>query len=207
MIRDKLCKKCRRAGVKLFLKGERCNSPKCAMVKRNFPPGIHGQKGYPRLSSYGTHMREKQKVRFIYGVTERQLSNYMKKALKKRGDTGETFLQQLERRFDNVVYRLGLARSRAEGRRLISHGHFMISDKTVTIPSRLLKENEEIMIKPKSLTNKYFLDIIKSQEKSQPPSWLAFDRESLKAKIIHLPIAKELDLGIETQLIVEYYSL
>lgn len=206
MIRDKSCKKCRRAGEKLFLKGERCNSPKCAMVKRNYPPGVHGQKGYARLSSYGLHLKEKQKVKNIYGLTENQLRLYMKKALRKKGDSGQIFLQTLERRLDSIIFRLGLARSRTQARQLISHGHFLLNNRKVNIPSHLVKANDLITVNEKSIKNKFFQEIIKSLEKYKGPPWLSLDKKNLKAKVLEVPGGEDLNLGIEAQLIVEYYA-
>lgn len=206
MIRGKLCKKCRRANEKLFLKGDRCNSAKCAMVKRNYPPGIHGQKGYSRLSSFGLHLKEKQKIRHIYGVSEKQLSNYMKHALHKKGNTEIYFLQQLEKRLDNIIFRLGLAESRTGARQLASHGHFLINKHAVDIPSYILKTNDEITIKKKSFSNKYFQERLKKIEKYNPPIWLYFDKKNLSAKILKEPEQEDLNLGFQTQLVVEYYS-
>ncbi|MFH1366763.1 MAG: 30S ribosomal protein S4 [Patescibacteria group bacterium] len=206
MIRGKLCKKCRRANEKLFLKGERCNSTKCAMVKRNYPPGIHGQKGYSRLSSFGLHLKEKQKIRNIYGISEKQMSNYMKLALHKKGNTEIYFLQLLERRLDNVIFRLGLAESRIAARQLVSHGHFLINNRSVDIPSFIVKINDEITLKKKSFSNKYFVERLKKIEKYTPSVWLYFDKKKLSAKILKEPEKENLNLGFQTQLVVEYYS-
>ncbi|MFA5070126.1 MAG: 30S ribosomal protein S4 [Patescibacteria group bacterium] len=206
MLREQVCKKCRRAGEKLFLKGERCNSPKCAMVKRNYPPGIHGQKGYSRMSGFAVHLKEKQKIRYIYGLTETQLANYMRKALKKKGNTSELFLQSLERRFDNIVFRLGFARSRAEARKTITHGHFLINDKKVNIPSYLLRPKDKITLAAKSAKNKLFSEILKSADKQKTADWLSFDKTSHQGEVLHLPTQKDLNLGFQTQLVVEFYS-
>ena len=206
MIRDKRCKKCRRAGERLFLRGERCLSNKCAMVKRNYPPGIHGQKGYPRLSGYALHLKEKQKVKNIYGIGERQLRRYMNQSLRKRGNTAEMFQQILERRFDNIIFRLGLAKSRTQARQLISHRHLTINQRKVGIPSYLLKTGDETDVVDRSQKNTYFIEAIKGLEKYQTPSWLTIDKKTLKAKVLHLPKGQELNLGIQIQLIVEFYS-
>lgn len=203
---DSKCKRCRRAGEKLFLKGERCFSPKCAMVKRNYPPGAHGQKRRPRLSSYGVHLAEKQKVRYIYGLSESQLKGYMAKAMAKKGDTGEIFLQFLERRLDNVVFRLGFAKSRTQARKLVGHGHFMVNNKKVNIPSYLLKVKDLVSIRERSLKNKYFSEVKKSIEKHEAPAWLSLDKKALTGQFLSLPAEKDLNLGIQTQLIVEFYS-
>lgn len=206
MIRDTVCKKCRRANEKLFLKGDRCNSPKCAMVKRNYPPGIHGQKGYSRLSSFGLHLKEKQKIKNIYLLTERQMYNYMKKALRKKGNTADFFLQLLERRLDNVIFRLGLAESRAGARQLVSHGHFLVNNLRVDIPSFLIKANETISLRKKSLSQKFFQDKINKLEKYTPPAWLSLDKKNLSAKVVSLPKKEDLAQGFQIQLVVEYYS-
>lgn len=206
MIRETLCKKCRRANEKLFLKGERCSSPKCAMVKRNYPPGVHGQKGYSRLSSFGLHLKEKQKIKNIYLLNERQMHNYMKKALRKTGNTEDFFLQLLERRLDNIIFRLGLAESRASARQLVSHGHFLVNNLRVDIPSYLLKANDIISVRKKSLVNKLFQDQIKKIEKYNPPAWLDFDKKNITAKVLYLPKKDDLAQGFQTQLVVEYYS-
>ncbi len=203
---DAKCKKCRRAGEKLFLKGDRCYTPKCAMVKRNYPPGAHGQKRRPRLSSYGVHLQEKQKVRHMYGLSEAQFKGYMKKAMAKKGNTGDIFLQFLERRLDNVIYRLGMAKSRIQARKTVNHGHFLVNNKKVNIPSYLLDVKDIITIREKSMKNKYFLELIKSINKHEVPEWMSLDKKTLKGQFVNLPDEKQLNLGIQTQLIVEFYS-
>jgi len=176
------------------------------MVKRNYPPGIHGQKGYSRMSGFAVHLKEKQKIRYIYGLTETQLANYMRKALKKKGNTSELFLQSLERRFDNIVFRLGFARSRAEARKTITHGHFLINDKKVNIPSYLLRPKDKITLAAKSAKNKLFSEILKSADKQKTADWLSFDKTSHQGEVLHLPTQKDLNLGFQTQLVVEFYS-
>jgi small subunit ribosomal protein S4 len=200
------CKKCRRAGEKLFLRGERCSSPKCAMVKRNYPPGIHGPKGYPRSTSFGSQLKEKQNAKRMYGLTERQFHGFYEKAVKKRGNSGDILLQLLETRLDNVIYRLGFAKSRKTARQLINHGHFLINNKKVNIPSYKLKVNDEISVNPQSLKKTYFNDLIKILEKHETVSWIKLDKKSFKAKILSLPQGEELPKGIQTQLIIEFYS-
>ncbi|MDZ7798403.1 MAG: 30S ribosomal protein S4 [Patescibacteria group bacterium] len=200
------CKLCRRSGEKLFLKGERCQTPKCAMVKRNYPPGSHGQKRRRRLSSYGIHLREKQKVRYMYALTETQLRNYMKKAMNKKGNTGQLFLQQLESRLDNVIYKLGLAASRIQARQIITHGHIQINGKKVSFPSYQVSPKEAIQIRKKSLESDFFKNLKKKIEKHQVPSWLDLDKKELKGKVINQPQEKDLELGIQTQLLVEFYA-
>jgi len=200
------CKKCRRLGEKLFLRGDRCSSPKCAMVKRNYPPGIHGQKGYPRGSSFSHQLQEKQKAKKMYGVTESQFSRYYEKAVKKGGNSGEILLKFLETRLDNIIFRLGFSKSRKSARQLISHNHFLVNNKRVNIPSYSVKANDEISIRPPSLKKSYFHDLVKLLDKFETVTWLKLDKKNLKAKVLSLPQKEELPRGIETQLIIEYYS-
>jgi len=200
------CKLCRRAGEKLFLKGERCQSPKCAMVKRNYPPGSHGQKRRRRLSSYGIHLREKQKVRYMYALTETQLRNYMNKAMNKEGNTGKLFLSQLESRLDNTVYKLGFASSRLQARQIITHGHIQVNGQKISFPSYQVKPKDIIEIRQKSLASNFFKNLKKTIEKHQTPSWLDLDKKALKGKVINSPQDKDLELGIQTQLLVEFYA-
>ncbi len=200
------CKQCRREGEKLFLKGERCSSPKCAMVKRNYPPGVHGVKRPGRLTSYGQQLRAKQKAKRIYGLLETQFKNYFKKAMYKKGDTGETFLQLLELRLDNIVYRLGLARSRKQARQLVGHGHFLVNDKKVNIPSYQLKVNDVISIREKSRESADFTNLAKKLEKHKISDWLVLDMKELKGKVVSIPSLDEVKQTINIKLIVEYYS-
>jgi small subunit ribosomal protein S4 len=203
---DPKCKQCRRLGEKLFLKGDRCNSPKCAMIKRNYPPGIHGQKGYRRLSSYGIQLKEKQKARKIYGLNEAQFRRVFEKASKKKGDTGEIMLQLLEMRLDSVVYRLGFGSSRDQARQLVNHGAFLVNGKKVDIPSYQSRVGEVIRIRPENLTKKYFIDLKKSIIKQTVPPWLKLDKKELPGEIIALPKRADMGSGIQTELIVELYS-
>lgn len=200
------CKKCRREGAKLFLKGERCYTSKCAIVKRKYPPGQHGPKGTPRISEYGLQLREKQKAKRTYGLLERQFRNYYQKASKIDGDTGEILLQFLELRLDNIIYRLGLAPSRANARQLVNHGHFLINGRPTKIPSRQLKVNDKIQIKEKSQKSRFFEETKKTMQKKEIPSWLSLDQENLSAKVAKIPVAEELEQSINSQLIIEYYS-
>jgi len=164
---DPKCKQCRREGEKLFLKGERCFTPKCPIVKRNYPPGQHGLKGRPRLSGFGLQLREKQKVKRLYRLLEDQLRHYFESASQKTGNTAELFLQALELRLDNVLFRLGLAQSRDQARQLISHGHVFVNNRSVNLPSYALRIGEQVSIKPKSEGMKLFEPIKKTDEKSQ----------------------------------------
>lgn len=200
------CKQCRRQGVKLFLRGDRCNSPKCAMIKKNYPPGMHGIKKQVRLSGYGLQLREKQKAKKIYRLMEQQFRNYYEKAIKRKGDTGELLLQFLERRFDNIVFRLGLAKSRDTARQLITHGHFEINKRSVNIPSVQIKVNDIISVKPNKIKDKYWSNLIKEIEKNNLPKWLYLDKKILSGKIISFPKKEELPQDINSYLIVEFYS-
>lgn len=203
---DPKCKQCRRAGQKLFLKGERCNSPKCAMVKRNFPPGIHGSKGYGRLTDYGVQLREKQKAKKIYRLMEKQFKSYFTKAHKSKENTENILLQLLEMRLDNVIFRAGFAKSRDFARQLISHGHFQVNGKKVTTPSYQVKINDIISIKEKSIASKAFANIKEQLKKVEPTSWLSVDPGKLEAKIVDNPKIEETKGEFDPKLIIEFYS-
>jgi len=200
------CKKCRRQGQKLFLKGERCLSPKCAMVKRNFPPGIHGIKGYGRLTDYGLQLREKQKAKHIYRLLEKQLKNYFQKASKAKGNTEQSFLQMLESRFDNILYRAGLAKSRDLARQLISHNHFLVNNKKVNIPSYQLKIGDIISLKEKSKKLKISANLKEQLKKTEPISWLTFDINKIEIKVTDKPKLEEMKGEFDPKLIIEFYS-
>jgi len=200
------CKQCRRAGQKLFLKGERCNSPKCAMVKRNYPPGIHGSKGYGRLTDFGVQLREKQKAKKIYRLMEAQLKNYFQKASKSRGNTESALWQYLEMRLDNIVFRTGFAKSRDFARQLISHGHFLVNNKKVNIPSFQAKIGDLITLKEKSKNNKIFGNLKEQLKKAEPVSWLAVDLNKLEAKVTAKPDLPEAKGEFEPKLVIEFYS-
>lgn len=203
---DSQCKKCRRAGEKLFLKGEKCYSPKCILVKRNFPPGVHGAKGYGKLTSYGKQLKEKQKAKRIYGLRERQFENYFSKAFKKVGNTGELLFRALETRLDNVVYRLGFAHSREEARQLVSHGHFSVGGRKVDIPSFSVKVGDIIALREKSQKMPRFADIKEELAKKPMASWLNLDNNELKAKVTSLPKLGDGEMNIDWRTIVEFYS-
>jgi small subunit ribosomal protein S4 len=205
---DPKCKQCRRIGEKLFLKGERCFSSKCAMVKRNYPPGSHGPKGKKRSSDYGLQLTEKQKARKFYGLNEKQFKISFDKSKKKDGDLGINFLEYLEMRLDNVIYRAGLAPSRSQARQIVSHGHFMINDKKVDIPSYQVKAGEVVKVRKKSKNNKYFRDLPEKLKSfaSEQKSWLSVDPKNLEFKILHAPKKEDLPLNIKTNMIVEFYS-
>jgi small subunit ribosomal protein S4 len=202
MILDNLCKLCRREGEKLFLKGEKCLSPKCPLVRRKYPPGQHGQ-AHKKLSDYGRQLREKQKAKRIYGIRETQFKNYYKKATRTGGDTGELLLSFLERRLDNVVYRLGLANSKRKARQLISHGHFLVNKKKVNIPSYLTKAKDKISLAEKSLVEK---SLKKDLKNIVIPSWLKLDKDKLEGEVLHLPKKEEIESNIDPAQIIEFYS-
>jgi small subunit ribosomal protein S4 len=201
------CKKCRRIGEKLLLKSERCLTSKCAMVKKNYPPGFHGPKGKQRLSDFVTQLREKQKAKIQYNLLEKQFKLTFLEARKRGGNVGENFISLLESRLDNAIYRLGLAGSRGQAREMVSHGHFLVKGKKVNIPSYQLKQGDVIGIKTSSLRKKYFNNLKeKNFNMSQIPGWMNFDPKEMTAKIVGTPNALEVGKGINTQMIVEFYS-
>ncbi|MDP4133138.1 MAG: 30S ribosomal protein S4 [Bacillota bacterium] len=199
------CKLCRREGQKLFLKGDRCYSGKCAIDRRNFAPGQHGQ-SRKKQSEYGMQLREKQKAKKFYGVLEKQFRAYFDKANNMAGITGENLLRILESRLDNVAYRLGFGSSRAEARQLVLHAHFTLNGKKVNIPSLLVKQGDVIAIAEKSKSNEKIKAIIESTEGRIIPKWLDLDKNTLTAKVLNLAEREDIDLPIEETLIVELYS-
>lgn len=203
---DAKCKQCRRVGEKLFLKGDRCSSPKCAMVKRNYAPGFHGPKGRKRLSDYGLQLQEKQKAKKLYGLLEKQFRLTYAKASKKQGDAGKNFLRLLEMRLDNVIYRLGWASSRSQARQLVNHGHFTVNGRKASIPSFSVKLGETIKIKKSSLSNSFFKNLGEKLKKADRPSWLNLDVTDLSAKVLHEPKDTDLPQNINVPMIIEYYS-
>ncbi|MFA6410755.1 MAG: 30S ribosomal protein S4 [Candidatus Buchananbacteria bacterium] len=203
---DSKCKKCRREGAKLFLKGDRCSTPKCAIVKRNYPPGVHGPKGKKRSTEYGGQLREKQKAKRIYGLAERQFRNYYYKAIKQKGDTGQIMQQLLQLRLDNVIYQSGLAKSRAQARQMITHGLFYVNNKKVNIPSFQVKSKDEITVKPSKTQAKPFAELDKKINLEKIPSWIHLDLKNVAVKILQRPEGSDLDLSYNPRLIVEFYS-
>ena len=203
---DSTCSQCRRSGEKLFLKGDRCFTPKCAMVKRNYAPGFHGPKGRKRLSDYGAQLAEKQKAKKFYGLLEKQFRLTLAKASKKTGDAGKNFLRALEMRLDNVVYRLGWASSRAAARQLVNHGHFTVDGRKADIPSFSVKVGQVIRVKKNSASNAYFKNRQENLKRAERPSWLNFDLKDLSAKVLHEPKDADLPLNLNVQVIIEYYS-
>ena len=202
---DAVCRLCRREGQKLFLKGQRCYSAKCAIEKRAYAPGQHGQ-SRKKLSGYGQQLREKQKAKRYYGVLEKQFAHYFEIAEKKAGVTGENLLQVLESRFDNVIYRLGFGLSRAEARQLVVHGHFLINGNKVDIPSYLVSEGDVITIKESSRSLPKIKAVLEQTEGKVVPKWLDLDTNTLQAKVVTLAKRDDIDLEVEEHLIVELYS-
>jgi small subunit ribosomal protein S4 len=192
--------------MKLFLKGERCYTEKCAIEKRNFPPGQHGKSRRAKLSGYGLQLREKQKVKRIYGVLEDQFRRYFESAERTRGITGETLLQLLERRLDNVIYRMGLATSRSQARQLVRHGHFLVNGKKVDIPSYSVRQTDVITVLSRSHKNVTIEHAIEEVKGRGIPGWLSFDSASMSGRIVSMPTREQINLPVQEQLIVELYS-
>jgi small subunit ribosomal protein S4 len=209
-----VCKLCRREGEKLYLKGERCFTPKCSFEKRSFAPGQHGRTGsrsgggnnMGRSSDFARQLRAKQKARRIYGVLERQFRRYYDTAITRRGLTGLNLLQILESRLDNVVFRLGFASSRAQARVLVAHGHFIVNGRRADVPSMLLGAGDEITVKETSNKLTYFKDLNAYAEKRNAPSWLNRDLKAMNGSVARMPERAEIDGTLDEQLIVEYYS-
>ena len=207
--RGPVCKLCRREGEKLFLKGQRCFTPKCAIEKRTYAPGQHGKSSQfrrKRDSDYNRQLRAKQKARRVYGILERQFHRYYEVSLQRRGLTGLNLLQILESRLDNVIYRLGYADSRAQARLLVTHGHFSVNGRRTDVPSMLLSQNDVVAVREGSLKRTYFKDLAVAAEEHTPPSWLNRDLKGLSGALVRLPERSEIDGNLSEQLIVEYYS-
>ena len=203
--RGSVCRLCRREGIKLYLKGSRCETEKCAIEKRAYPPGQHGQER-SKFSEYGVQLREKQKVKRIYGVLEKPFRNYFFAADKKKGVTGENLLQSLELRFDNVIYRMGLAPSRNAARQLVRHKHFTVNGKKMDVPSYILKQGDIITPNPSKGKKKPVNEAIENIKNKTLPEWLVFDTDSKQGIIQGMPTREDVKLPIEEQLIVELYS-
>lgn len=200
-----LCRLCRRESMKMFLKGTRCYTEKCAFERRKYPPGQHGH-NRGKLSDYGLQLREKQKVKRIYGVMERQFKNYFEKATKMKGVTGENLLKLLERRLDNVVYRMGFAMNRRQARQLVRHGYFMVNGKKVDIPSYLVRPGDTIEIVQSGKELEIIKESLALAEQRGFPVWLEVNAEEMKGKFVRLPEREEIQLPVQEQLIVEFYS-
>ena len=203
--REAKCRLCRREGGKLFLKGDKCYTGKCPFEKRPMAPGQHGP-GRKKVSEYGQQLREKQKVKRIYGVQEGQFREYYEQADRMKGITGENMLSLLERRLDNVVFRLGIGASRAQARQLVNHGHFTVNGRKVNIPSYIVKKGDVVAVKESKNGNKFFTELKGTKPAANMPKWLEFDSEKLEGKVIELPVRSDIDSQISEHMIVELYS-
>ncbi|MCQ1530914.1 30S ribosomal protein S4 [Lutispora saccharofermentans] len=202
---DAVCRLCRREGMKLYLKGDRCYTDKCSIARRNYAPGQHGQ-SRKKMSNYGLQLREKQKVRRIYGILENQFRLYFEKAERIKGVTGENLLRLLEQRLDNVVFRMGFGDSRNEARQLVRHGHFTVNGKKVDIPSYQIELNDLIAVKAGSKSSDKFKELAEAAAAKTAPQWLSVNAEMMEARVISLPVREDIDMPIEEHLIVELYS-
>ena len=201
-----VCKLCRREGLKLFLKGSRCMSDKCAIERRNYPPGQHGRRRSRRPSDYSIQLREKQKVKRVYGVLERQFRRYFKTAASERGITGEALLTSLERRLDNVVYRLGFGLSRPHSRQLVKHGHISVNGSRVDIPSYSVAQGDVVSVREKSRNSAEIQLAVEAARVGSQPGWLEVDLDNLSGSVARLPMREDIDIEVQEQLIVELYS-
>lgn len=198
-----VCRFCRREGAKLYLKGERCYTPKCAIERRAVPPGQHGQARRRKTSDYGVQLRAKQKARRTYGLLEKQFRNYYDKAVREQGVTGLNLLRHLEMRLDNVVYRLGLGASRRQARQLVSHRHFEVNGRPVNVPAFKVRPGDEVKVRKSNTA----IDVsLEASRLRTMPSWLAFNEEEKSGKVLGLPERQEMETGVEEHLIVEFYS-
>ncbi|MFO7694832.1 MAG: 30S ribosomal protein S4 [Vicinamibacterales bacterium] len=201
-----VCRLCRREGMKLFLKGERCYAEKCAIEKRNVVPGQHGKARKAKLAGYGLQLREKQRVKRIYGVLENQFRRYFEAADRQRGITGELLLQKLECRLDNVVYRLGFSTSRSQARQLVRHGHFSVNGRKVDIPSFAVREGDVVGVREKSRQAAAVLHAMEEVKGRGIPEWLTLQAEQMNGRVMSLPTRAQINLPVQEQLIVELYS-
>ncbi len=200
-----VCRLCRREGTKLFLKGDRCFTEKCSVDRRGYPPGQHGQ-ARPRFSDYGVQLREKQKVKRMYGLLENQFESTMQRASRLKGMAGENLLQLLERRLDNVVFRLGFATSRAEARQLVLHGHFLVNGRKAKIPSQVLKPGAKVVLRESSRQISRVVGALEALEGRSVPDWLEIDKDHFEGVVKALPARGDITMPIQEQLIVELYS-
>lgn len=203
---ESVCRYCRREGMKLFLKGDRCYSDKCSWERRGYPPGQHGKRRRGKYSDYGIQLREKQKVRRIYGVLENQFRRYFEQAERRKGVTGANLIMLLEQRLDNVVFRLGFANSRNQARQLVRHNHFLLNGKSVNIPSLQVSTGDTIEVKEKSRNTPQILSAMEAVMRRGVPSWLEMDAATFKGSVIAVPSREEVTMPIQEQLIVELYS-
>lgn len=203
-----VCRLCRTEGVKLFLKGEKCSSDKCPMTKRPFPPGMHGRDRKRKLTEYGMRLREKQKLKKIYGMREEQFERFFELASKEKGMTGNNLLRLLERRLDNVVYRLGFAPNRRTARQIVSHGHILVNGKKVTVPSYLVDPGDVVEVRPESRDSDLFKHIPELSDAGRIPSWLELDASNFRGRVLALPEIDQIDTArmVNLQLVVEFYS-
>ncbi|MFN8522744.1 MAG: 30S ribosomal protein S4 [Chloroflexota bacterium] len=200
-----VCRICRRQGLKLFLKGERCFGPKCAIERRNYAPGDHGQRRR-KLSEYANQLKEKQKARAVYGVLERQFRKHFEEAERRPGMTGANLLRVLESRLDNVAFRLGFADSRRQARQLVRHGHFSVNGRRTNVPSALVRPNDVVSVHPKSRDLEYFKIVREALARKSPPEWLSLDAPEMSGRVLQLPARDVIEANVTEQLIVEYYS-
>ncbi len=206
MILDKRCRQCRAKGEKLFLKGERCFSPKCSFLKRPHKPGMKSTARPKSISEYGKQLLEKQKAKLIYGINERQMRRYFKEASKKKGSTNELLFSRLEMRLDNIVFRSGLADARSLSRQMVSHGHFLVNGRKSKIPSREIRVGDVISIRPESSNKKIFGDLAGKLKKQEVPNFLEIDKDKFEIKVVSVPMMDDLKPNFNTSLIVEFYS-
>lgn len=202
---DAVCRMCRRQGTKLFLKGDKCFTPKCPVERRSYAPGEHGQRRR-KVSEYGVQLKEKQKIKNIYGVLERQFRKGFEEAERRPGITGENLLQLLEMRLDNIVYRFGWADSRSQARQLVRHGHFKLRGRKTNIPSAQVKPGDVVSVREESREKEYFQTVITTMAKKSVPKWLSMDPDGFSGRVLAVPSREELDTNVSEQLVVEFYS-
>jgi small subunit ribosomal protein S4 len=204
--KDSVCRLCRREGIRLYLKGDRCYSDKCAIERRSYPPGEHGQGRRPKVTPYGVQLREKQKARRIYGVLENQFRNYFHRASRKQGVTGEILLQLLETRLDNIVYRLGLAPSRPAARQLVLHGHVHVNGRRVNVPSFSVRPGDSVSIAPSSQKLAAVTEAVTNRRRTEMQAWLNFEEKTMTGVLLQVPAREDIPVPVQEHLIVELYS-
>ena len=204
--KDSVCRLCRREGIRLYLKGDRCYSDKCAIERRSYPPGEHGQGRRPKVTPYGVQLREKQKARRIYGVLENQFRNYFHRASRKQGETGEILLQLLETRLDNILYRLGLAPSRPAARQLVLHGHVHVNGRRVNVPSFSVRPGDSVSIAPSSQKLAAVTEAVTNRRRTEMQAWLNFEEKTMTGVLLQVPAREDIPVPVQEHLIVELYS-